>query len=354
MSTTLTLDDFTARLSELQGSLAARDPDGIDYALRLAAAESLYLFHDALRSADRSFDRAAFAERIADVRRLVERADAVCPAPGVARLPRPAYETYVADLYSRCWAKYDDHQFGRTVDMFAERFALNGVRVDLSGRDALDAGCGSGRYTLALANLGARHAHGVDLSARAVTEATARARRIGYDDRVSFSQGSVIDLPSDWTARFDFVCSNGVVHHTPDPVRGLKEIFRVLQPGGQAFVMVYGTGGLFWALTDFCREALTPVPLDVADAWLVMRGTPVGKIFFCLDHWYTQYQERVTREELESRLGAAGFTEMTYLPRALVYDASERFERFPEERDLIGSPDMRYLATKPRRAGVID
>jgi len=136
------------------------------------------------------------------------------------------------------------------------------------------------------------------------------------------------------------------VHHTPDPVKGLSEILRVLKPGGRTFIMVYGKGGLFWSLTDFCRDVLAPVPLDVADAWLEMRATPVGKIFFCLDHWYTQYQERVTREEFEARLRDAGFTDIEYLPRALVYDASERFERFPEERELIGSPDMRYLATR--------
>lgn len=342
----LTLSSFTAALDGLQQTVAARDPEGIDYALRLALAETLYLFHDQLRASDAPFDREAFAARVAAARTLAERTDAVRPAPGVARAARPPYETYVADLYSRCWAKYDDAAFDRTIDMFAERFRLNDVPLDLSGLQCLDAGCGSGRYTMAMAKAGARHAHGVDLSARAAREAAARAERMGYGSRVSFEQGSVIDLPAAWSERFDFVCSNGVVHHTPDPVKGLREIHRVLKPGGRVFIMVYGKGGLFWALTDFCRDVLAPVPLDVADAWLEMRGTPVGKIFFCLDHWYTQYQERVTREEFEARLREAGFAAIEYLPRALAYDASERFERFPEERDLIGSPDMRYLATR--------
>ncbi|HET9370644.1 MAG TPA: methyltransferase domain-containing protein [Vicinamibacterales bacterium] len=342
-----TLADFTSRLTDLAAAIAARDPDGVDYTLRLAVAETLYLFHDRLRSEDRAFDRAAFIERLDQARVMVDRLDAVRAAPGVARVERPPYEIYVADLYSRCWAKYDDPQFDATIDMFAERFALNGVGLErFEGVEALDAGCGSGRYTMAMAKLGARHAHGVDLSERAVREASARARRMGYGDRVSFAQRSVIDLPAEWTNRFDFVCSNGVVHHTPDPIKGLAEIARVLKPGGEAFIMVYGKGGSFWALTDFCREILTPVPLDVADAYLELRATPVGKIFFCLDHWYTQYQERVTLKEFESRLAAAGFTEIRYLPRARVYDASERMARYPEEADIIEDPDMRYLARK--------
>jgi SAM-dependent methyltransferase len=342
----LPLSAFTDQLAALADTIAHRDPEAVDYALRLAVAETLYLFHDGLRSEDRPFDRALFFARLADARTFAERLDPVRAAPGVARAPRPAYETYVADLYSRCWAKYDDGQFARTVDMFQDRFRRNDVDIDLTGAQCLDAGCGSGRYTMAMANAGAAHALGVDLSARAVADAAARADRLGHGSRVSFVQGSVIDLPAEWTGRFDFVCSNGVVHHTPDPVKGLSEIHRVLKPGARAFVMVYGKGGLFWALTDFCREILAAVPLDVADAWLAMRGTPVGKVFFCLDHWYTQYQERVTREEFEDRLRALGFTGIRYLPRAVIYDASERYERFPEERDLIGSPDMRYVMAK--------
>ena len=346
MPSPLPLAAFTARLAGIADLVARRDPDGVDYSLRLAVAETLYLLHDALRSQDRPFDRTSFLQRIDDARTLAERLDPVQAAPGAARTPRPPYETYVADLYSRCWAKYDDAAFARTVDMFTARLRLNDIELDLGGAECLDAGCGSGRYTMAMAQAGAAHALGVDLSDRAVADAAARAERLGYGARVSFMQHSVIDLPPEWAERFDFVCSNGVVHHTPDPKTGLAEIHRVLKPGGRAFVMVYGVGGLFWALTDFCRDLLAAVPLDVADAWLAMRGTPAGKVFFCLDHWYTQYQERVTREEFEARLEALGFTAIRYLPRAMVYDASERYERFPEERDLIGAPDMRYFVRK--------
>lgn len=347
---TLTLSNFQDRFDALHRLIDARDPEHIDYALRLSIAEHLYLRHDALRSQPRAFDRAAFSTALDDAHRLAERADAVRPAPGVARQSRPPYETYVADLYSRCWAKYDDAQFAATVDMFGERFHRNGASVErIKNGACLDAGCGSGRYTMAMAALGASHATGVDLSARATREAGERAGRLGYGTRVSFQQGSVIDLPSDWTQTFDFVCSNGVVHHTPDPIKGVHEIFRVLKPGGQAFLMVYGRGGSFWALTDLCRALIARVPLDVADAWLTMRQTPVGKIFFCLDHWYTQYQERVSRAEFEARLREAGFTNVQYLPRGYPYDASERLDQFPEEADLIGEPDMRYLADRPAR-----
>src|SRR5437867_3445816 len=38
---------------------------------------------------------------------------------------------------------------------------------------------------------------------------------------------------------FDVVYSNGVIHHTPNTADVVKEMFRVLRPGGRAIVMVY-------------------------------------------------------------------------------------------------------------------
>jgi ubiquinone/menaquinone biosynthesis C-methylase UbiE len=342
------LEYFAHTLASLQETVQARDPEGVNLALRTALAHRLFLYHDVLRSQERPFDRAAFAACLDDAMRIVDRSEAVGPLRGVSRVSRPSYEEYVADLYSRCWAKYDDAAFTRTIDFFEERFRLNDISLAvLRGGEALDAGCGSGRYTMAMAKAGAKRAVGVDLSERAVREARQRADRLGYGSTVEFHRGSVVDLPAEWSARFDFVCSNGVVHHTPDPVKGLREIFRMLKPGGTAFVMVYGKGGLFWGLTDFIRDILEPVPVDFADAWLDLQGTPVGKIFFCLDHWYTMYQERVDQREFEQRLQSVGFEGITYMPRALIYDSSERLVRYPEEADLIGSPDLRYLMRKP-------
>ena len=346
--TELTLAHFVSRLKRIVSKVAKLDAGGADHALRLTVSFSLYTQFDALRCQERSFDRPAFAERVSAVEHLLRVSPRWAATTPSTRVRRPA-EEFVAELYSRCWSHYDDETFRETIGLFEERFRLN--RVDLSflrDADCLDAGCGSGRYTMAMARLGAKHAIGIDISERAVREAAQRSERLGFGRSVRFIQGSVIDMPREWAGKFGFVCSNGVVHHTTNPTKGLQEIFRVLKPGGQAYIFIYGAGGLFWELVDAIRALVKPVPLEVADAWLQSLGVTAGKIFNALDHWYTPMQERLTEREFQSRLEVCGFEKLTPIPRAKVYDASERKYRFSEERDLVGEGDLRYLVTRPQ------
>jgi len=47
--------------------------------------------------------------------------------------------------------------------------------------------------------------------------------------------------------RFDVVYSNGVIHHTPNTHDVVREMFRVLKPGGRAIVMVYAENSIhYW------------------------------------------------------------------------------------------------------------
>lgn len=105
-----------------------------------------------------------------------------------------------------------------------------------AGKKVLDAGCGSGRFSWAMASMGARvvaldqSASGVEFTRQACME---------FGDRVTVQQHDLtqpIDLPGD----FDLVWSFGVLHHTGNTYRAFQNIARLVKPGGYLFLMLYG------------------------------------------------------------------------------------------------------------------
>jgi len=120
------------------------------------------------------------------------------------------------------------------------------------GLRVLDVGCGQGidvyRYALAGAE-----ATGIDLTPRHVELARAHVEAMGLDAEIL--QGDAEQLPfADHT--FDRVSSNGVLHHTPDMPAALREIRRVLTPGGEARVIVYNRNSFHYWLTQVLYEGI--------------------------------------------------------------------------------------------------
>jgi SAM-dependent methyltransferase len=101
--------------------------------------------------------------------------------------------------------------------------------------DVLEIGCGLGTDGAQFAKAGARYT-GIDLTEAAVN--LARRRFELFDLRGSFhvADAERLDFPDE---SFDVVYSHGVLHHTPDTRAAVREIHRILRPGGRAVVMLY-------------------------------------------------------------------------------------------------------------------
>jgi ubiquinone/menaquinone biosynthesis C-methylase UbiE len=108
---------------------------------------------------------------------------------------------------------------------------------DLAGaRRALDAGCGPGQFTILVAErLPSLEMWGIDLAPTMIELARGHAAASPAAARLHFEVADVARLPFP-DAHFDAVLSSGSIKHWPDPVAGLRELHRVLVPGGRAFI----------------------------------------------------------------------------------------------------------------------
>jgi ubiquinone/menaquinone biosynthesis C-methylase UbiE len=118
------------------------------------------------------------------------------------------------------------------------------------GQRVLDVGCGPGTIALDLARrVDPGPVVGIDSAADAVAAAIAARDEAGLTDTVSLSVGDVyaIDAPD---ASFDVVHAHQVLQHLTDPVAALREMGRVLAPGGLLSVRESDYGAFAWAPTD--------------------------------------------------------------------------------------------------------
>ncbi len=112
---------------------------------------------------------------------------------------------------------------------------------DFSGARLLEVGCGMGTDLLQFARGGAQ-VTAVDLTPRSIE--TSRHHLELYGQAGEFALADCEHLPFA-DESFDVSYSNGVLHHTPDTAGAVREIHRILKPGGTARVMLYHRGS--WA-----------------------------------------------------------------------------------------------------------
>ena len=162
-----------------------------------------------------------------------------------------------------CGAEYDrEHELGTreffdSVERYRyEKYAPWMPRVmgfdQFRGSRLLEIGCGMGTDLLQFARGGAR-CIGVDLTPRSVEITRHRFALYGVDGAFMLADGERLPFAS---GSFDVVYSNGVLHHTPDTAGAIREVHRVLRPGGTAKVMLYHRNSLNYWMEIVLRRGL--------------------------------------------------------------------------------------------------
>jgi ubiquinone/menaquinone biosynthesis C-methylase UbiE len=147
-------------------------------------------------------------------------------------------------LTARQSARYLDWRFDQ-YPLFRE---FSGLYGDHDGEAVLDYGCGPGNDVTGFAiHTGARRIVGADVSPSALELTRHRLSLHGVGpDRVELVRLSDAHVGLPFADEsFDFVSSQGVIHHTSEPLAILRELHRVLRPGGEGSIMVYNRDSVF-------------------------------------------------------------------------------------------------------------
>jgi ubiquinone/menaquinone biosynthesis C-methylase UbiE len=220
----------------------------------------------------------------------------------------------------------------RLVEQFLDECQLSGEFF--ADKRALDAGCGSGRWSYALAELGADLV-AFDLTSGGIESAH---ENLGGRDNVTVCQANVFQPPFE-DESFDFVMSWGVLHHTPDTRKAFERLVPLVKPGGTMFVMVYEkhspvmfffTDILRWFMRrlsderryDAMRHLVVHNPRVAAVLGrflMVSYAAPGSELdektlqFGLFDAYSPRYNHLHTSEEVEGWFKEAGFEDITAL-----------------------------------------
>ncbi|HEX2301464.1 MAG TPA: class I SAM-dependent methyltransferase [Pseudonocardiaceae bacterium] len=143
------------------------------------------------------------------------------------KLANVLYHDWEATGYDEKWSiSYDQ----RCIDYAVGRFrAVAGAAGPY--RHALELGCGTGFFLLNLMQGGiAGRGSVTDLSPGMVQVALRNAERLGLDVDGRVADGERLPFAED---TFDLVVGHAVLHHIPDVPAALREVLRVLRPGGR-------------------------------------------------------------------------------------------------------------------------
>lgn len=178
---------------------------------------------------------------MADMTEVIDMTDVIDPAPNPhasaeqvraayadPKLANVLYHDWEADNYDEKWSiSYDE----RCIDYATGRFRRLAGENDWPYQHALELGSGTGFFLLNLMQGGVIARGSVtDLSPGMVNVALRNAAHLGLDVTGHVADAETIPYPDD---TFDLVVGHAVLHHIPHLPAAMREVLRVLKPGGR-------------------------------------------------------------------------------------------------------------------------
>lgn len=197
--------------------------------------------------------------------------------PVVGEIPRFVPKENYAESFGLQWNRFANTQIDSKVGTNRSEIRFREETLwderDLNGKLVLDAGCGSGRFSEIALKLGASLI-AVDYS----SAVEASKQNLSAPDKL-IVQGDLAALPIlDQT--FDFIYCIGVLQHTSEPARIVKELLRCLKVGGEITLTFYENSS--WHVLWYSKYLVRPLTKRLPKALLLKVIEKTSPIWFPL------------------------------------------------------------------------
>jgi ubiquinone/menaquinone biosynthesis C-methylase UbiE len=218
------------------------------------------------------------------------------------------YGRFVWDAQEPSWRQARIEQ---VTDMLLQRRRRGDERV-------LDAGCGTGHYAVALAQAGFQ-ALGIDYAPGMLAHAQARLTP-ALSERLNFRRMDLdqrLDLAD---ASFDHVINISVLQNVADPAFTLRELWRVLRPGGALLLLhVPRPQSLAYPLREVIRHRVAHLQNKSIGKAALVAAKAIAERTTAATYW--------TSGEVAQMLRAAGFDVVSLDEGPPIIVIAERGER---------------------------
>ncbi len=210
---------------------------------------------------------------------------------------------------------------------------------EVEGKSVLDAGCGTGIFSIIFANNGARHVTGIDISEGSLQTAQNLKEKFQLNS-TDFQKQDMLVLPFP-DRSFDIVWAWGTVHHTTNPFKAIAELIRVLKPSGSILLAVYKRTRLTF-IHEIIRKILLRAPKKTWKSLAKIMSFFLMPVIFLfkkreksrkgekleeliIDWYFVPIRHYYKPAEISSFLENKGFVVEKFLPASGRFDSTSNF-----------------------------
>lgn len=250
------------------------------------------------------------------------------------------------DLFNDTWKTLTMsdplNNYQKWIDVIKGRLELNNLNKKFfEGKTCIDIGCGTGRFSFCMANLGA-DVWGIDPGPESISFAQKLATELEIKN-TNFLVQNAYDIEFEDNF-FDFAVCNGVLHHLDNPLKALQEIYRVLKPGGKFWLYVEGSGGIYHDVWNVIQQSFIGIPYE--RTFEIIKKLNIPDIHLWMDIFYAKYNF-ISFEENKKRLQDVGFKTLKVMKSSELFDIDiQMFKKDEYVKSKFGDGGIRVLASK--------